>query len=226
MIEDKSFMFFIRKSLMFIFAAVLITGISSNAGAQDKEAENVVKRVRKSIESLKTLSCGFSYSSKWEESGGAGQELKGRLFLKNPDRVRVETEGQTIVIDGKSVWMYLAKSGQVQVTGFEKNDTGYPSPMTIFKKYSDERKPSIKGTEKVNGRECLKIELLQGDSLDDPVTVWVDKTMNFPIKSVEESTSGEVITHSLTDIKINEGIDNEVFTFTPPAGVDVLDLRE
>jgi len=202
----------------------IVMAVPQKIAAQAADAKVIVKQVKKTLENVKTLSCNFSLLQDWKEATGS-QEIKGRIFIKNPNKFRVETPGQTIVVDGKAVWTYLVKSAQVQVSDFDNRDPNYPSPMTIFKKYSENRTAVIKGSEKVNGSDCTVIELVPRDSMDDPVTVWIDKVKNFPVKSREETGAGERITHTLTNIRTNEGIDDEIFTFSPPKDADVVDMR-
>ena len=114
----------------------------------------------------------------------------------------------------------------MQITDSEYDKRNFPSPHTIFNRYSKDRDAVLLGEEEINGRECDVLSLVPPDPEEAVVTVWVDRELDFPIKAVEEFFSGDVTTHILSGVKLNEDIDDEVFAFIPPEGVDVIDMRE
>ena len=189
------------------------------------DASKIVKRVKKTLNGIKTLSCSFEREHVWKTID-RNQHILGTLFMKKPFMLRVEYPGQTIVVDGEKVWSYLPKHNQVQISAFEREEDLFPSPHNIFTQYVNERKALISGEEKIKECECDIICLISSDPDENKVTVWIDRALKFPVKAVEETPSGDVTTHVLSDVRLNEKIDDDVFTFDPPEGVTEIDLRE
>jgi outer membrane lipoprotein-sorting protein len=205
---------------------LFLLAIPVGAIAKD-DADDIVKRVRKTLDGVKTLSCSFETTQFWKELDRT-QNMSGtiRMNVKRPFRLRLERPGNTTVIDGKTIWTYLPKHRQVQISDFQKDAEQFPSPHTIFKRYSERRDAELAGEEPVNGSDCDIISLTTDDPTDVKVTVWIDRELHFPVKAIEETPAGDIITHVLGDVVINEDIDDAVFTFVTPDGVTKVDLRD
>ena len=141
-------------------------------------------------------------------------------------KLRLERPGHIVVIDGATIWTYLPKHHQVQISDYVHNEEQFPSPHNIFKRYADEKTAKILGEEEINGVLCDVVSLVSGEDSDVSVTVWIDRKLNFPVKAIEETTTGYVVTHVLKDVRINDKIDDDLFTFVVPDGVDIVDMRE
>jgi outer membrane lipoprotein-sorting protein len=206
----------------FLTAAILalIPGIA----AADDSAETIVKKVEAKIEGIKTFQAHFARTHSWEGSG-KGQVLEGRIMLQKPYLVRIEYPGNTTVVDGKNVWTYLSKSNQVQVSEYIANEKEFPSPQSIFTNHAKNRKAELAGKSSLGSIECTIIKLLSRTPEENSVSVWIDDKLLFPVKTVEESPAGDVITHTLSEIVINGRIDPKVFKFSAPKGAEIIDLR-
>ena len=198
---------------------------AGDAKKTDKDISKIMKDVRKTLKKIKTFSCSFerTYVRKIDEWT---QYISGTIFMKKENMFRVDYSGQTIVIDGETVWTYLPKNKQVQISNFEGGEEQFPSPLTIFERYSYDREAVLKGEEKVDDMKCDVVSLVSTDPDETYVTVWIDRKLDFQVKAVEETPSGDVTTHILRDIKLNEKIDDEVFVFVSPEGVTAIDMRE
>ena len=194
------------------------------APSAGNNAEEIVRRVKKTLDDLKTFSCSFERVYVWKAADRT-QHIAGNILMKKPYKLRIEYPGHTIVIDGKSVWSYLPQNMQVQISTFEGEEESFPSPHSIFNRYSTEREAVFSGNENVNGSECDIIDLLSPDPEDVQITVWIDRKLHFPVKAVEKALSGDVTTHVLSDVRLKENIDDDVFDFVPPEGVTVIDMR-
>jgi len=198
-------------------------------GKADKKAREIIDRVQKTVKELKTLTCSFEQEYVWKETGKI-RTIAGILEVKEPYKLRVEYPAQTIVVDGKTVWWYIPKNNQVTIQNFEEGDEMFPTPYGIFRKYIARKdapgKAVIEGTEKIDNRPCLKLHLGAGPEDDSDVTVWIDTEHNFPVKSVEKLANGDVNTYLLKDVNLDKPINDTVFTFAVPEGVDVVDMRQ
>jgi len=191
------------------------------------DASKIVKRVKKTLDGIDTFSCSFETVQVWKDLDRT-QHITGILFMamKKPFRLRMERPGHIVVIDGESVWTYLPEYNQVQITDYDRNGAEFPSPHNIFQRYADEREARMTGEEAIHGSDCDIIDLVPPDPGGTKVTVWIDRTLNFPVKAREETPAGDVISHKLSEVRINEKIDDDIFTFYMPEGAMKVDMRE
>ena len=114
----------------------------------------------------------------------------------------------------------------MQISDFDRSLEHTASPHSIFDRYAGKRTAVLAGEEKINGSETDIIRLVSSDPEENKVTVWIDRTLHFPVKAVEETPEGDINTHILSDVRINEKMDDALFTFDIPEGVEVVDMRE
>lgn len=210
----------IRRVFLVLLAGACAVPFPAGAG----EADAVVARVKARLTAIETLSCSFRREQVWKAADRT-HAIAGTIRLKKPYKLRVEYSAQTIVVDGKTAWTYTPRNRQVTVTTFRRNDAEYPTPKSIFERYSG-RKAEFLRQEAVAGRAADVIRLVPASPDEADVTVWIDRERSFPVKSVEKTANGDVVTSILTDVVINGKIPEGVFTFTAPAGVSVVDMRK
>ena len=206
-----------------IACAALLTPVESTAA--DKKAQKIIDRVEKTMKKLETFTCSFRQEYVLKEAART-RILTGTIRTKTPNRLRVEYSAQTIVVDGETVWQYIPKNNQVTVQEFEEDEEMFPTPHSIFTRHITRGNAVFDGEEMVGDRTCDILRLVSADDDSSEVTVWVDRKLNFPVKSVEEKPNGDVVTYVLNDVKLNEAIKDDVFTFNVPDGIEVVDMRE
>ncbi|MHB9028424.1 MAG: outer membrane lipoprotein chaperone LolA [Candidatus Latescibacterota bacterium] len=205
-------------------ASGLIVALSLPFAAAAQDAGRIIAKVKTRLEKIESLSCSFEREHAWKAMDRT-QNIAGKLQLKKPYKLRVEYPAQTIVVDGKSAWTYVPRNKQVTITNFKQSDAEYPTPQSIFRRYSG-RKAAVTGQESVAGRSTDKLHLIPSAPMETDVTVWIDRELNFPVKSVETTANGDVTTSILTDVVINGKIADSVFTFKVPDGARVVDMRK
>jgi outer membrane lipoprotein carrier protein len=166
------------------------------AEAEDGNAGAVMKRVKTRLDGLTTLACSFRRTHEFKEMGRT-QRIEGTLKLRKPGRLRVEYPAQTIVSDGKTSWTYSPKNNQVTVTAAGKGEEAYPTPQTIFRRYSS-RKAELAGKERLASGDADIVRLVPESADDADVTVWIDRKLNFPVKTIEKMANGDVAVSELT----------------------------
>ncbi|MBN1294748.1 MAG: outer membrane lipoprotein carrier protein LolA [Candidatus Latescibacteria bacterium] len=211
--------------IAFFITAIIIFYLQSGVISANKTADKIVDRVEKTIKKIETISCSFRQEYIWKAADRT-RIISGTLHTKAPSKLRVEYPAQTIVADGETVWQYIPKNNQVTIQGYEEGEEMFPTPHSIFIRHITRGEITYDGEEKIDDRECDKLHIVtQGNERTD-VTVWIDKKLYFPIKSVEEKEDGDILIYVLTDVELNKKIDDEVFTFITPDGVDIVDMRD
>ena len=213
-----------------LITAVLSLFICISAFGQDTDDTipdlvKLMQRVEQSLNSLVTLTCEFEHIQYVKEADYT-RSYKGGMQIKPPYLYRVELHGKTMYIDGEAVYFYFPKNNQVQINTFVKGDESLPTPHGIFERYARNSGALYEGTEMINGVKAHRVELTIPDNPGGKVLVWLDDELAFPVKSVEESPEGDVTTYVLSGVKLNETIEDSVFTFDIPDSVEVIDMRE
>lgn len=214
----------VRRFFFLLTAAIVLFGTAFIHEASAQNADAIIAKVKARLDKIESLSCSFDRTHTWKAADKT-QHLAGTIRLKNPHKLRVEYAAQTIVTDGKSVYTYTPRNKQVIISAFKDSDAEYPSPQTIFRRYSG-HSAEVTGHEAVDGRQTDVVRLAAPSADEADVTVWVDRGLNFPVKTVEVYPNGDKTTSLLTDVVINGKIPESAFTFKTPDGVNEVDMRK
>jgi len=217
----------VGKSALLVAVLVgVLLAVPGRASAADESAEKIIGRVQKTVKNLKTLSCSFEQEF-FMKTTDRTTTISGTIRVKSPTMLRVEYPAQTIVVDGKSVWWYIPKNKQVTLQKYEEGEEMFPTPYGIFRNYvagGDSAGNAVfEGAANLNGRACYILRL--GERGDSNITVWIDRELNFPVKSVEERANGDRTIYVLRDVRLNGKLDSGIFTFEAPEGVTTVDMR-
>ncbi|MAD61140.1 MAG: outer membrane lipoprotein carrier protein LolA [Myxococcales bacterium] len=150
----------------------------------------------------------------------------GKVFFKKPARMRWDYEVPTprvFIADGQTLWVYEPEEAQV----FKRDLSSAQLPVALRFMQGKARLDqefklhSMQATDK----EVVELSL-------KPKSAQVDfKTLKLRVKT----STGEVLASTLVDatgnlneisfvaVKVNQGLPNEGFSFTPPKGVRVID---
>lgn len=152
---------------------------------------------------------------------GYCQEFRGRVYMKRPDKFRLEVhepEPQVLVGDGEWVWAYLPADSQVYRSPWMKD---LFSPLLILEDYTNRFKVEL-----VADAEPARLKLIPHKE-DYPFTqIVLDVDPHTGEVGVVEVTDGQgnETRFELAEIRYNRPIPPERFSFTPPAGLEVLEL--
>ena len=182
--------------------------------------EEIVTKVVNKIKKARDLSVSFEKSFYWKLAGET-QRLKGQFYLKKPRKLRLETEEQTVVTDGDTVWTFVPENNQVIVSSWEQ----WQDPLTQLLKYTESYESTYVGMEKVQKSKCYLVQLLperEGEEIVQ-IKLWVDRKKWLPRKLEYLDLNGN-ITSYLLSIKVNLDFKDSLFEFTSPKGVEKVDI--
>lgn len=169
-------------------------------------------------EGLESLSGEFEQIT-IDESGQVAEEAEGRLYFRNPDRFRWDYDApfpQQMVADGEKLWHYDESLDQVTVRDQPNADE---SPMMVI----------------------MRPELLERfyrirEGSDDDVLEFVPRDQNAEFERAElhfrdgvprmlelHDRFGQRTRVILKELTRNPRFEEDLFHFTPPEGVDVLE---
>jgi len=155
------------------------------------------------------------------------REFKGKIYIKNPDKFRIETPHQTIVTNGQYIWVYSEENKQVTKNNFNSTG-GILLPYRYLSSFKDDYKAKLDKDEQIKKRGCYKLILTPKDenSFIAKMMVWVDKESLLTLKLRYWDLNDNEVTFLFKNIKINSKIDDSKFVFKIPFGVELLDLSQ
>ncbi len=204
------------------FVAILFFAV--NCSGQELSPGKVMENVQTKYSHMNDVSADFIQSVKMRYKQ-AGQKVSGSIQLKKGDQYRIVTEQQTIVTDGKKVWMYTPASKQVLIDVFKQNRrqfspdkflTGLPKDFSISK------------LDTADGFLILTLQPSKAAALSSMMTdlrVWV-KNGTWLVEKIEYSDKNKTTTTiSLSNIRFNKGISDSIFQFGITSDMKVIDVN-
>lgn len=184
----------------------------------------VLENVRAKYSQMNDISADFVQTVKLRYKQ-SGQKIAGSIHLKKGNNYRIETEQQTIVTDGKTVWMYSPSSKQVLIDIFKKNRQQF-SPDKFLTGLPKDFLASKLDT--ANGLLILTLEPTKTavvSSMMTEVKIWVNKSSWIVEKIEYIDKNGTATSITLSNIQFNKGIADAKFRFTITAEMKVVDVN-
>ncbi|NUO82799.1 outer membrane lipoprotein chaperone LolA [candidate division KSB1 bacterium] len=204
----------------------ILTIVPAQETLAQENANKILSKVRSTYDALESLSADFEKEYTWALAGET-QALSGKLYLKKGDRYRIETEMQTIVTDGKTVWTYSPEKAQVFVDNMEKSKEN-PLPRDLLVKYTSDFKAQYLRSDQLGEVEChvLLLTAREEEAFAQTVTVWVDKKTSVALQIEQRDLNDNITVYRLQNLALNAKLADQLFTFTAPNDTEVIDLRK
>lgn len=188
----------------------------------DITAQDVIQNVQNSYRDISDAKASFSQTVKFGKQ--KAQSSSGTLFIKKENKYRIETGSQTIVTDGSTSWSYTPAKKQVVIDYYKETGNTF-SPNKYLFQYPENFYSDLSGTEKMNGKDVYVLSLKPRESgYVKSAKLWVGKD-DWMIKKIYIVTDESTLTYSVKNIQTNIGLSNSKFTFSPPEGTEVIDMR-
>lgn len=212
-----------KRHILFICVGGLLSLRCGMLYGQD--VDEVLSRLQRKYESLRDLSASFTQVVRFGVMQST-QTFGGKLWMKKNNKYRIEMDQQTIVTDGQTVWTYSELNRQVFIDTF-RDDPKSITPERLLATAPKNYFASLIGKEQLDGVETIVLKLVPKDSKSSmkSMKLWIDPSSWLMTKVEVLDASETLTTYGAKDVKINAGIDDGLFRFTPPPGVDVIDLR-
>jgi len=191
----------------------------------DDTAAEILERVRERYEEIEDAEILFSQKITFSKTS-LEQKASGRLLLKKENKYRLELNDQTVVTDGVTVWSYSPDTDQVIIDVFKVDDR-FLTPEKVLTGGPDDFSATVLEREKSGkaGLVVLKLAPRTDDSFITSLKLWVDED-SWLIRQVEVlEFSGKKTAYIISDLNTNIGLPADTFSFIPPEGAEVVDLR-
>ena len=208
---------FIISILALAFVVIPVKSQDDNITAQD-----IISNVQNAYKDITDAKASFTQALKYNKA--KAQTSSGTLYIKKEKKYRIETSTQTIVTDGTTSWSYSPSKKQVVIDYYKETGNTF-SPNKYLFQYPENFYSDLAGKETLNEKDVYVLTLKPRESgYVKSAKLWVGKD-DWIIKKIYIVTEESTATYSLKNVQTNIGLTNSKFTFTPPEGTEVIDMR-
>lgn len=198
----------------------------ARGGRQD--ANEILRRVEQTAAGVRTLEADF-VQTLHVPLLNTDRTSRGKLYQRKPDRFAMrfsEPAGDVMVADGRHFWIYYPSSDRTQVirTTIAEGTEQADFQRQFLSNATERFVATLNGQETVAGRPTYALTLVpRRDSPYKVVRIWVDTQDNLVrrFEMTEENDSQRRL--ELQNLRVNQPVSDGVFTFTPPAGTQIVE---
>ena len=191
-----------------------------------QNVKDIIEEVQDTYDDLDDISANFKRIESFKLTGSVN-ETTGKIFIKSGVMYRFESEDQTIVTNGKTVWTYNAITKQLIIDNVSE-DSGALLPRDMLFKYPKEYYSTLLNEESLNGQKMYVVKLDPRENVHGYIKsmkIWIDDD-NWYIHRIETTDLNDNVSKfEITHIAVNKDLKDSFFTFTPTADMQVVDMR-
>jgi outer membrane lipoprotein carrier protein len=214
---------FLLFSCIFFFSASSSAQTNSFKEKSDPEATKILKKLKEVYSKYDALQIDYSL----EIENGEDKEVQQGSILQKGDKYRINNNGNIIINNTKTVWMYIKKQNEVQVNDYDSDDDPGFTPAKIFNIDESDKEFFYAITDSDSKGYKIEFKPLDADSDIMKIRIEVDRgqTKITSIKLFQED--GSRMTFLLKKIN-NAKTDSSSFRFNKEKypGVKEVDLRD
>jgi outer membrane lipoprotein carrier protein len=190
-----------------------------------ESAQDILEKMKKQYESISDAQIRFSQKTRFELSK-VEQNVSGTLFLKKTNKYRLETDEQTLLTNGETVWAYSTARNQVLIDHF-KIDENAVTPEKILAGTPTDYSLTLLGRDRIGKTEVVALKLIpkNDQSMVKTLKLWVDNATWFIKKAEITDVNGKQTEYLVIEMKTNIGLEDSRFIYKVPEGTEVVDLR-
>lgn len=206
------------------FLTILLLSIGVFGYGQDAKAKQILDKVSAKFKTLKTVTANYTLKVTTRAGKNAGEKT-GQIFLKST-KYHITNKSMQITSDGKKMWKFEPDANEVTVSSVEANSQGF-TPQKLFTNFYDKDFIyKLNGNKTVGGKSVAEIELTPTDKRKTffKVYVYVDQAQQMIVSSKIFENSGNVYDYSVTNMKTNMPLEDNLFVFDAKKhpGVEVI----
>ncbi|MGA7837953.1 MAG: outer membrane lipoprotein carrier protein LolA [Ignavibacteriaceae bacterium] len=195
-----------KSVIIILFATILINA----------QGTNYLTNLQNKFSKINDLSADFS-----EHTYGK-VDFEGKFLYKKENHLKFNLKNLVVVSDGETNWNYNKKQNKVIITKFDKENPSAVSLERIINEFPT--KCNITES-KDNGVPLIELKPKANSGIKAQfIKIWLNNE-NLVKKISIKAGTGTVLEFGFTNYKINPGLPESEFTFTPPEGSKVLDIR-
>ena len=210
----------IHRRVTLLLAACLAAGCADLRAQQDAREQLI-----HFAQGLKTFSASFEQRVLGTD-GKVEDQSAGRVWLSQPNFIRWEYGGdfpQLVVADGRYIWIY--DEALEQVTVKPQSDLAADSPLSVLTDISKlDEQFQVREAGDMDGMFLLELRPNRSESEFDRILLGLQQDQL--ILMTMEDAFGLRTEVRFSEPQRNPSVDPDLFSFTPPPGVDVIGRSE
>jgi outer membrane lipoprotein carrier protein len=206
---------------------VLVSAWTTHAVDTAAPAQGVVHSVQERYDATQNFAADFAQEMRIE-SGGQVLASSGKVWFQRPGRMRWEylvPESQTIIADGENLWIVQPADNQVlkaPLEGAFESRTPVSFLLGVARIERDFRATLLSPSE--DGRLRLQLDPASAeDGALGALVLEVDPQTYDVAAAIIRDPLGNTTRVDLKDMRRNEAVDEKLFRFERPAGMDVIE---
>ena len=206
--------FKIYKTNIIVFSLLIFLCCGKLVTAQNDPGE-FMQVIQERFNALTDLSANFT------QSVNGSANLTGKVYYKKNNKIRFELTKILIVSDGETNWNYNKKENKVIISSYDDEDAGLLSIERIIFEYPEECELS---TYIFENQEVLMVVPQTSTFNFNSVKLWINNDNLISRVLVDDPAAG-LVQIDLTNYSVDKNLPDSKFTFTPPEGSKIIDLR-
>lgn len=184
-------------------------------------ADTARQQLERFSDGLESLHAGFSQLVVDAENQ-VQDSSEGEVWLRRPDRFRWQYGGdfpELVVGDGERIWIYDEMLEQVTVKS--QAEAGMDSPLALLTEPGRlDEAYEVREVGEIDGAELLELRSRSQEAEFERFVLGF--AGDRPVLILMEDAFGLRTEIRFEDVERNPSLDEELFRFEPPAGVDVI----
>lgn len=203
---------------LFIFYFLLLPPVFASS------ADDAVKRLQDRYDGIQDMQGTFSQTSHLKDLERV-ETYEGEFFVKKPSSMRwkySKPRDEEVIIRDIHTWIYKKSEKQVLKTTFSQDALGQ-IPIALLNSLGD-----LKKDFNINQLSEGVLELKPKRTMGYIKGVLLEvSSQKFPLKKFSIiDTYGNQIIIEVKNVKVNSGLEDSLFTFDVPPGVEVFDMNQ
>ncbi len=220
----------VKTGVVALLVAIVLVPCALAGG--DDDPNEILSRLQKKYDKIQDATASFTQNVTFGVTKNE-QSFNGKFWMKKGNKYHIETEDQTVVTDGKSVWSYSKNTNQVLIDTYHDDPKSF-SPDKVLVNVPQQYSATVMSKERTGGHETIVLKLVPkersshgGESTSNLqwMKVWVDRDELLMKRMQILNVSDNLTTYVIEDLKLNTGLADDEFQYKIPHGAEVIDLR-
>jgi outer membrane lipoprotein carrier protein len=199
-----------RTSILITFLFIIISSLFAFDSGQE-----LVKLLQNKFDTISDLSANFRQISNSKVT------ITGKFFYGKVNKMRLELKNLTIVSDGKTNWSYNKKEKKVIISNYNPGD---PSIISLKNIINDYPSHCTLTTEKEDGTNILNLFPIKSNLSFKNAKIYINSDNLIQKINLTDQNNYQVQIE-FSNYQLNKDLSTSTFTFSPPKGSKIIDLR-
>ena len=207
-------------TILFVFA------LSPFALCEKAELDVCITALENRYATMKDIRASFKQET-FLSVANRSEKAEGKVYIKKGGKMfwdYTQPTAQKIILDGENLWVYLPDEKQVVKSSFTSFSSHIMADLFYGKVNIKKRfRVSFLSTDTEDNSSSMVLELLpkEYNPTIKRLLLEIDPAGSLITKTILEDELGTKTTLMFSEIKVDKGIKDAYFIFTPPPGVEI-----